>query len=346
MRGQESRECQGRQEHGQFGTGTCDDSSAGAESRTGSARTLDKPAPAALDQRIAAVIHGAVGHLPRNERGRYEAWLDRHGAGPMTVAMRAWSAVPGLDREKFRQRYLSAAASDGVTDNLRAAAEAANAARTQGGLRDAGHFLAQAFQAVRSDQWVRMIGSGLSELFGVKSAAADPRRENPVQPRQISPVNGDPYPTLGQLAAILYNETSSLRVRPDGPDLESLRRAMAHVVLNRIDQLRRSDGVADKVLTPSAATAIFTNRVPSAVAAYNSSAAAAAAALARNEAPTSGAASAVYYNNRPDGSTGPNNSNPDKPLPFIFTFGPYDNVASSPHAPANSSYFTFFGPAR
>jgi hypothetical protein len=222
-----------------------------------------------------------------------------------------------------------------VTDNLRAAAGGADAARTQGALRNAGNYLAQAFQAVRSDQWVRMIGSGLSELFGVKSAAADPA--------QVSPVNGDPYPTKEQLAAIIYNETSSLRARPDGRDLASLRLAMAHVVLNRIDQLRRADGVANKVLTPSAATAIFTTQVPTAMAAYDSSVAAAAAALARKEAPITGAASAVHYNNRPDSSTSPNNSNPDRPLPFIDTFGPYDNVAPSPYAPRHSSYFTFFG---
>jgi hypothetical protein len=242
-----------------------------------------------------------------------------------------------LDREKFRQRYLSPAASDGVTDNLRAAAEAADAARTQGGLRDAGHFLAQAFQAVRSDQWVRIIGSGLSEFFGVKSAAAEPRR--------VSPVNRVPYPTKEQLAAIIYNETGSLRVLPGGPDLGPLRLAMAHVVLNRIDQ-RILKGVADDVLTSSAATATFTNRVPVAVAAYDSSVAAAAAALARNEAPTTGAASAVYYNNRPDGSTGPNTRNARMPLPFIYTFGPYDNMASSPYAPRHSAYFAFFGPPR
>jgi hypothetical protein len=82
-------ECQGRQEHGHFGTGTCGDTLAEPESSAGSTRTLEKPAPAMLDKRIEAVIHGAVGHLPRNERGRYESWLDRHGAGPMTAAMRA-----------------------------------------------------------------------------------------------------------------------------------------------------------------------------------------------------------------------------------------------------------------
>jgi len=342
MAGQQGWECQGRQEHGQFGTGTCGDTLAEPESGAGSTRTLDKSAPAALDKRIEAVIYGAVGHLPRNDRGRYEAWLDRHGAGPLTASMRAWSAVPGLDREKFRQRYLSPAASDGVTDNLRAAAEGADAARTQGGLRDAGHFLAQAFQAVRSDQWVRMIGSGLSEFLGVKSAAAETRPPG-AQRRKVSPVSGLDYPTKEQLAAIIYNETSSLRARPDGPDLASLRLAMAHVVLNRIDQLRRAGGVANNVLTPSAAAAIFTTHVLSAVAAYDSSVAAAAAALDRKAAPTTDAASAVYYNNRPDGSTGPNNSDPDKPWPFLHTFGPYDNVAPSPYAPANSSYFAFFG---
>ena len=57
-------ECQGRQEHGWFGSGKC-----GADG---------KP-DAAVAAEVLQVAYAAVGHPPAQERGPYEGWLQRDG---------------------------------------------------------------------------------------------------------------------------------------------------------------------------------------------------------------------------------------------------------------------------
>ena len=149
------------------------------------------------------------------------------------------------------------------------------------------------------------------------------------------------YPSATALAATIYNETASLSQVALGPSVDLLRDAIANVVLNRIDQ-KVPGWVAPSTLSPSARTVIFKDKAPAAVAAYQSSLAAATAALHRTGAPESGAASAVLYNNRPtDWHTSSSKYAP--PAPFDATMGPYHNVAPTPQAPANSTYFVFFG---
>jgi hypothetical protein len=151
------------------------------------------------------------------------------------------------------------------------------------------------------------------------------------------------YPSATALAATIYNETSSLYPVPGGPGVGPLRDAIANVVLNRIDQ-NVAGSIASPTLSSAAYKAVFTNKVPAAVAAYQSSLAAATAALHRTGAPQSGADSALFYNNRPTDAHTPN-PNYKPPAPFDATLGPYRNVAPSPQAPANSTYFAFFGHA-
>lgn len=158
----------------------------------------------------------------------------------------------------------------------------------------------------------------------------------PMPTRPVNPA----YPSAETLANIIYNETGSLRQHPSGPSLENLHSTMAHALLNRIDQ-RTIGWVARKDLSPEARTAIFKNRVPDAVSAYDSALAAARAALGRDGALSQGRDSTVFYNNRPNGDTSPNTSQ-SPPWPFVATFGPYRNDSPTKDAPADSTYFAFF----
>lgn len=316
-------ECQGRQEHGWFGTGTCD---TGSVETQGDPR-LRGPAPDDPVQRMIAVAHGAIGHLPERDRQQYSMWLEHRGKAELNQAMRNWIAQ--ADRGAIDEP------NDGdVSTAPRLAVQGANAARTQGALRDAAEHLAQGYQIAQSRGGVSGLGAVLGALFGIRSAAAQTRRSK-------APA---PYPSADQLAAIIYNETSSLYQIPGGPGLDSLRLAIAHVVLNRFD-IGETGKVAFNTLKPQEHNAIFRHRVPTAIAAYESSRAAAITDLGRWVPPDNGPEGGLYYNNRSTGSRDPNTST-GRPRPFLGTFGPYANASPSPHAPAENSYFAFFGDER
>ncbi len=148
-----------------------------------------------------------------------------------------------------------------------------------------------------------------------------------------------PYPSPERLAATVYHETSSLREKPGGPTLAALREAIANAALNRIDHPQKG-GVAPDTLTPAEIKAIARNAA--AKSAYDGSLKAATEAIARTAPPTTGADSALFYNNRPNGSTDPNR-NYKPPAPLLATLGPYHNVAPTSSAPADTTYFAFFG---
>jgi hypothetical protein len=107
--------------------------------------------------RMQAVVYGAVGHLSPAERPRYAAHLDRGGLSGLSEGMLAWSRVPNLDRDTFRERYFGGVRSDEVVDHLRKAAEGAAKATTPGQQRDAAGELAAAYRLVGADRWPRFI---------------------------------------------------------------------------------------------------------------------------------------------------------------------------------------------
>jgi len=323
MSGHESWECQGRQEHGWFGSGTCDTDKVSPSEY----QRLRAPAPGDAIQWMAAVAFGAAGHLPAQFRNRYSEWLTNQGQARLDKAMQNWTA-------KSDERAGEGGDSVEIATALRSAVKGAHVARTQGELRDAAEHLAGGYRIAQSQGAVSQLGAILGALFGINSAAAQStRNRSPAQ-----------YPSVEQLTAIIYNETSSLYQIPGGPDLHSVRLAIAHVVLNRFD-IGEKEKVALNSLKPQEYNAIFRNRLPDAVAAYESARTAATTVLGRWVSPDGGPESGLYYNNRPTGSTDPNTST-GRPRPFLGTFGPYGNIAPSPHAPAMNSYFAFFGKER
>ena len=181
-------------------------------------------------------------------------------------------------------------------------------------------------------------------LLPVRYAPSDNNQSAPTFSSLASPIANRAkisYPSVDSLAAQVYNESSSLYQLPNGPAVDPMRNAIANALLNRIDK-NVSGTIPQSALSPKEAQAIFRDHVPAAVAAYNSSLAAATKALSRTTAPTVDADSAFFYNNRPTSSNMPN-SNYTPQAPFIATFGPYRNVAPTPLAPANNTYFAFFG---
>jgi hypothetical protein len=155
-----------------------------------------------------------------------------------------------------------------------------------------------------------------------------PAPARPADPSRLTP---------DALAAIIYNETSSLRETPGGSRLQEMRDAMGHAIVNRYEQ-GETGGHAEDVLSAQERQAIFQNKYPPSVAAYAQSMAAAKAALSRAAAPTTGGGSAFFFNGRPDNSTLPNTKVVrGKTAPFIATFGPYDNVYPSKHMPRRGS---------
>ena len=82
-------ECQGRQEHGWFGAGTC-------EGLT-TAPVADCPSCA-----VKAAAYTVVGLLPRVERAGYESWLYGGGMRQLEQAVPGWVADAQRDEESFR----------------------------------------------------------------------------------------------------------------------------------------------------------------------------------------------------------------------------------------------------
>jgi LysM domain len=88
----QSWECQGRQEHGQFGSGTC----VGLTT----APVADCPSCA-----TKAAAYTVVGLLPRSDRAQYETWLNSGGLRKLEQTVPGWAADAHLDAETFRQAH-------------------------------------------------------------------------------------------------------------------------------------------------------------------------------------------------------------------------------------------------
>ena len=54
---------------------------------------------------VLQVTYAAVGHLPAQERGPYEGWLQRDGLAQLRATVPAWVAGAGLGAGAFRQRF-------------------------------------------------------------------------------------------------------------------------------------------------------------------------------------------------------------------------------------------------
>ena len=70
-------ECQGRQEHGWFGHGTCDG---------------DGNIGAIYPMTVTDVAYTALSYLPTPQRKRYEGWLQNGGLKQLAIALPGWAA--------------------------------------------------------------------------------------------------------------------------------------------------------------------------------------------------------------------------------------------------------------
>ncbi len=73
-----------------FGSGTC-----GADGRS----------DAAVAAEVLQVAYAAVGHLPAQDRGSYEGWLQHDGLAQLRATVPAWVAGAGLGSGAFRHRF-------------------------------------------------------------------------------------------------------------------------------------------------------------------------------------------------------------------------------------------------
>jgi hypothetical protein len=147
---------QGRQDNGWFGEGT------GATKRDPLFRADRR------DQRIQAVIHGAVGALPASLPHHPAAQPNTAAVGQLTTLMVAWDRGATLDRTTFAERFFDRAADDPVAAKLREAACTACEATSHDELRDASEAPAEAQLTVGLDRWYRFLADATSLLTNPK----------------------------------------------------------------------------------------------------------------------------------------------------------------------------------
>ncbi len=158
MGANESWICQGRQYHGWFGTGTCDD-------HEGGGRRADL---GDAEERIRAVARGAVASLPNAQRTRFARQLDQKGLARLAKLMAAWAGGSHLDKSGFAERFFGRAGDDAVVEKLRSAALGADTAKTHADLRDAASSLASAVQTVGLDRWPRFLEDAEQRMAQVR----------------------------------------------------------------------------------------------------------------------------------------------------------------------------------
>jgi hypothetical protein len=138
-----SRECQGRGEHGHFGSGTC-----GGTSEDSS-----------LDSRIEPLAYAAIGAgaLRRN----YESWLAHGGLKHLQDIVPQWVADADLDPNSFRTRHFGSFGRVSVAASAqKVAVHLADAQADAGGVSDrraATGALAEMVRAVRPEAMTRML---------------------------------------------------------------------------------------------------------------------------------------------------------------------------------------------
>jgi hypothetical protein len=104
-------EDQGRQGHGWFGNGTAPATNSSSEGR---AATMFDSANTA--QRIDAIVHSAVAHMPRGDRHRRSVAFDRSRLERLRTAMTAWMSARSLSQAAFRERFIGPSTSDAAIE--------------------------------------------------------------------------------------------------------------------------------------------------------------------------------------------------------------------------------------
>jgi hypothetical protein len=163
---------QGRQEHGWFGHGTAPTMLASDEERTDPRTALYEPV--AFDQRIVQTAYGAVGALPRKERGWYEHSLHLGGLDRLRRAMPVWARGALLDEATFHQTFFGPYDSRAAAKLLQSAAREAATAYPRIGLRQPVEELAGAVQTVGIYNWPPFLARSAQRADAVM-ASGDPR---------------------------------------------------------------------------------------------------------------------------------------------------------------------------
>ena len=181
-----SWEDQGRQEHGWFGSGT----TAKIDKEAGGSADSGLFGAGGLDQRIQAVIFGAVGAFPASARKHAAAQPSAAALERLTGLMKVWGRGARMDMASFAGHFLGRPADDPVAARLHNAAMTANQAQTHAELREAADNLAAAQQMVGLDRWNAFLADAAQRASDPATIAAIEKSEQPPDPRKdaITPV--------------------------------------------------------------------------------------------------------------------------------------------------------------
>lgn len=133
MGANESWICQGRQEHGWFGTGTCDGDCAGG---------CESGVPGTFYGRLDAVVLSAIEASPRPAARRALAGMTGRTIKTLHQAMLCWLGMGTLGTAAFRERYLPTGTSDEAAGLLRHSVGMTEWARTSDEMREGSRMLA------------------------------------------------------------------------------------------------------------------------------------------------------------------------------------------------------------
>jgi hypothetical protein len=93
---------QGRQQHGWFGSGTAppriSDQIEGATNRLF--------APTNADRRADYAAYSLIGHVPRDQRGRWTASVSDSARNNLKTGLAVWYGASSLSHDAFRDRFL------------------------------------------------------------------------------------------------------------------------------------------------------------------------------------------------------------------------------------------------
>jgi hypothetical protein len=125
-----------------------------------------------LEQRLRAVVHGAIAALPRKLRPRVESQFQAGTVEKLTEAMAAWIDGSKMDAASFAHHFFDRAADDRAMVSLRAAALETVDAETRPQLSAASGHLATAIQAIGVDGWPRFVADAVKRAHDKATLAA------------------------------------------------------------------------------------------------------------------------------------------------------------------------------
>ena len=176
---------QGRQEHGWFGSGAAPEAD-----KEGGSPDAGLFEPGGLDQRIQAVIHGAVGSFPASARKHAAAQPNTAALERLTGLIKVWGRGTRMDMASFAEHFFGRSARDPVAARLHDAAMTANLAQSHAELREAADDLTAAQQMVGLDRWNAFLVDAAQRASDPATIAALEANERPPDPRKdaITPV--------------------------------------------------------------------------------------------------------------------------------------------------------------